>query len=358
MCRGFAALAVFWRHSAGGLAIAGTGATAVSFFFILSGFVLEWSATRAPADRPTAFYWRRFARIYPAYALSILVGYAYYWHVYGSPTPLRTTATNLFLIQSWVPNSTYYYALNGVAWSLSCEAFFYLLFPMLRRAFRSLTVRGAAVLAVACVAINLTVVTIVHDPAPGDTFGFWLIYIFPGFRILEFIAGMLLARMLIRRPTLKIPPLPALGLAVAAFVLCSNAPQWAQWSTVTFVPYAVLILALASSDAASPTRSRAWLLVKLGEWSYAFYLFHQLVLKISSSIVGRTSSHLGLKVVLIDLAIALVVSASVYELYERPAETKLRSMWRTRYPAPSASGPRPPSKRPREKVPVGAPGGS
>lgn len=40
----------------------------VMFFFVLSGFVLTWSAQ---AVSTSTFYWRRFARIYPAHLVAL-----------------------------------------------------------------------------------------------------------------------------------------------------------------------------------------------------------------------------------------------------------------------------------------------
>ena len=60
----FATLPFLWRYQ-------GFGATGVTFFFVLSGFVLTWSFR--PADTPGRFYWRRFARIWPLHAVTTLL---------------------------------------------------------------------------------------------------------------------------------------------------------------------------------------------------------------------------------------------------------------------------------------------
>ncbi|WP_446918960.1 acyltransferase family protein, partial [Klebsiella pneumoniae] len=75
--RWFAAALVFVSHARGQfddrdvVRHMWVGRAGVSFFFILSGFVLAWSHRKG--DRPAGFYRRRFARIYPAYAASLLI---------------------------------------------------------------------------------------------------------------------------------------------------------------------------------------------------------------------------------------------------------------------------------------------
>ena len=68
-----AALLVFANHIGDAYAREGSalwqvlesGFVGVTFFFVLSGFVLTW--THSPADRPGQFFRRRIARIVPNY---------------------------------------------------------------------------------------------------------------------------------------------------------------------------------------------------------------------------------------------------------------------------------------------------
>lgn len=103
------------------------GPSAVSFFFILSGFVLTWSYR--PGTPDTTFYRRRFARIAPAHLVTATVTALLFLslHIHLSPGALLSIP----LLQSWFPTSSVYFGLNAVSWSLGCEVFFYALFPLI-----------------------------------------------------------------------------------------------------------------------------------------------------------------------------------------------------------------------------------
>jgi peptidoglycan/LPS O-acetylase OafA/YrhL len=190
--RALAACAVFLRHSGYlfdhtsvrhvTLRLFVQGGVGVSFFFVLSGFVLTWSW------RPglVAFYRRRFARIYPAYIVSTIAAAGLIWLIGGTVSTTGAIAV-LFLVQSWFSSPSVFNALDSVSWSLSCEAFFYLLFPALIFAAIRLPVR-VRWLAFAAVAFDVIAIpTWVTQPRV------WIDYIFPPTRMLEFVCGMLLA---------------------------------------------------------------------------------------------------------------------------------------------------------------------
>lgn len=115
----------------------GAGSTAVSLFFILSGFVLAY------LYRPTGiarYSLRRIARVYPLHlvgvALAIYVGATLFPAI--RTTDPRSLVANLLLANSWW--APWWQAGNPVSWSLSCEAFFYLCAPFL---IRVIAARGA-----------------------------------------------------------------------------------------------------------------------------------------------------------------------------------------------------------------------
>jgi peptidoglycan/LPS O-acetylase OafA/YrhL len=98
---------------------------AVSYFFFLSGFVLTYNYFhQGPALDKQKFYIARFARIYPVYLLALLLTLHFDTRM---PLVPHGVALHLTLLQSFVPVWTKAY--NTPAWSLSCEAFFYVLFP-------------------------------------------------------------------------------------------------------------------------------------------------------------------------------------------------------------------------------------
>jgi peptidoglycan/LPS O-acetylase OafA/YrhL len=133
------------------------GPAAVGFFFILSGFVLAhrhlYGARRSQSSGE--FYWSRFVRLYPAYLLAFLlflpVAVQRFWlnpatRAAGPHTFVISAVLSLLMVQSWTPLAQ---AWNGPSWSLSVEAFLYLMFPLMAVRFSRLSRKAAA--AVMCV---------------------------------------------------------------------------------------------------------------------------------------------------------------------------------------------------------------
>jgi peptidoglycan/LPS O-acetylase OafA/YrhL len=112
------------------------GYLAVQSFFLLSGFVLaqSYAATRWNRQSLKRFAVARFARIYPVYLLSlILISWFAFEFVLKPGRTIGQKAVVLgdyaLLLQGW--NGSLSVGWNTPAWSLSCEFFFYLCFPLL-----------------------------------------------------------------------------------------------------------------------------------------------------------------------------------------------------------------------------------
>jgi len=312
----------------------GYGYIGVSFFFVLSGFVLTWSTADIPARR---FWWLRFARIWPAQAL--VAALVFVFLMQGRPPDWPGRAADFLLVQSWWPSSDVYFGGNGVSWSLSCEAFFYLLFPALAIGIRSLDHRalaavGAGVLAMLAIA-----------PVVGEWSGlpqhlkYWLFFILPAYRLLEFLLGMILARAVqcgLRVPHPRLAAaISAIGLAGLVLVLVWGSSNYGwnpsrPWVAMLALPvFASLVLTGATADivgAASWLTSRP--LQWLGATSFALYLVHQPLFRITQSWGWWPARDdlVGLAAFAAFLALALAVAGLLHHLVEKPLERRLRAM--------------------------------
>jgi peptidoglycan/LPS O-acetylase OafA/YrhL len=110
------------------------GYLAVTTFFVLSGFVLSRSYSRAKWTRRhlARYAVGRIARVYPVYLVSLLI-VAPFIAADRVPGKASLLAAYALLLQAWLGRIPVSW--NTPAWSLSCEMFFYLLFPLLAMRF-------------------------------------------------------------------------------------------------------------------------------------------------------------------------------------------------------------------------------
>jgi peptidoglycan/LPS O-acetylase OafA/YrhL len=342
--RFFAAGIVFFHHifemTSGTLrealmAVFAQGRAGVSFFFVLSGFVLAWSLR--PGDPARSFWRRRFARVWPAYAVAAVIGYAVSRYLDGRSFSIEKLATDLAMLQSWVPAKPWYFSINPVGWSLSAEAFFYLTFPLYAAAILRMRGRSAAVLAGALLAGIFGLGAAIGDGIVvgggyvlPDNLAIWLVYICPGTRIMEFLLGITLV-VLIRRGVLPRVPVglawAALGLA---WVLAGQVPVALAVVAVPVVPFCLLILAYAQRDVVAP-RSTVWsspTMVTLGNVSFCFYLIHQIVARVFTARVGHewlaaSTGVRSLKVIALVFVVSLAAAWLLHVIVEKPADRLL-----------------------------------
>ena len=118
-----------WRDYRGiGAQAAGSGFIGVSLFFVLSGFIFGYNYFGREVV-PKRFFRDRFARVYPVYALALLVALPAFLRSFGTANLPVYVLTRATLTQAWFP--TIVLEWDTPAWSLAVEAFFYLLFPLI-----------------------------------------------------------------------------------------------------------------------------------------------------------------------------------------------------------------------------------
>lgn len=342
--RWWAAFAVFAHHASGfaplpGVvdAVARYGYFGVTFFFVLSGFVLTWSWS--PAVRWSTFYWRRFARIYPSHVVALAVAIPVFvafsaaaptWALPFDPVALLLA---LVLLQGWFRDPAIFFAGNPAAWSLTYEAFFYATHPIVSRLLTRLRVRGALLFAAGVVVVIVGFRIGTSLPATA-----WLGAVpWPVQHLTEFVLGMALAWAIRCGWRPRIPVLVGLGAMIgviaALVVLPSAAPDSALAEIVAGFANELVTLACALAITAYASRSarggRSLLahpvMVRLGEWSFAFYLVHATVIYAVMGWLGPRGT--GWSNLLWDgalLVVCLAASAALHHLVEHPLERRLR----------------------------------
>lgn len=184
---------------------ANAGFYGVTFFFVLSGFVLTWSAR--PAEGAPRVWRRRLVKIFPNHLVTFVAAAA----LMAAASEVFTTKgvlANLFLVQAWIPEIQVPNTMNAVSWSLSCELFFYLAFPFLLPFLERLTARRLWTLAGVLGALTVLVPAVSGWAVAGTPLPFiddgslsfeqiWSVYFFPPVRAIEFVLGMIAARLVL-----------------------------------------------------------------------------------------------------------------------------------------------------------------
>ncbi len=312
------------------------GYLGVTFFFVLSGFVLTWSLK--PGVTTSTFYWRRFARIWPATMVALLLAIPVFYYIgFGESTPalalkpfdVGILLLSVVLLQGWWSNPIILFSGNPAAWTLTFEAFFYALHPWISRLLNKCSRGGALWLAGGSISLMFVLrAGLMLWPAsplamiPG-----------PVYRLPEFVIGMALAWAIRSGWRPRLHPVIGVGSLVAA-VLCVVAairipalyvvPVFTNELFTVAVGLAIVSLSVARLNGKT-SFFESKLQVKLGEWSFAFYLVHATAIYALLRIFGpQPPSWRNLGWMALVFAIDLVLAWALHSFVERPAEKHLR----------------------------------
>jgi peptidoglycan/LPS O-acetylase OafA/YrhL len=300
----------------------------VSFFFVLSGFVLTWS--HRPGDTARGFYWRRFARIWPLYMVTLVLSLGVL-ELERTGLQLSHGLPSLIFVQAFVPSLAVMYFGNGLAWSLSCEAFFYALFPVLRARLSRYSIRCLQLIAIAAVIAQICMIALAHVVMTAGPLRDNYLYVNPLLRVYEFAVGVALALAVRRgwRPTIS--PRVAFGVLVAGVVGVSipNHALPSHIGGLVALPGIVLVIASCATRELEGTPVRLLthrLLVRLGVWSFALYMTHQLLLRALVADYGRYRLESVPQSIAYPafLVVAVAVAGIFSTFVEQPMERFLR----------------------------------
>jgi peptidoglycan/LPS O-acetylase OafA/YrhL len=302
------------------------GYVGVSFFFVLSGFVLTWSSR--PGERVRSFWRRRVLKIFPNHLVMWVAAMLLFA---AAITPWRSWLPNVFLIHSFFPQDVTYVGVNPPSWTLCSELLFYLAFPFLIGPMRRIPVRRLwwwmAAAVVAMVGVELITQFLIPDTprspiTPVSTLQFWFGYIFPPSRIWEFLIGVLLARIIQAGVWPRVRITHALLLMVLGYAAALVVPFLYGFTVATILPIVALIGAVAATDLnGTPTWLARPFARWLGEISFGFYLCQGVTVFYIRRLLGHEAGFgtpLAIAVIAMFLAITLVGGWLLYSLVERP----------------------------------------
>jgi|SRR5579862_1079243 len=320
---------------------AGIGYIGVNFFFVLSGFILVYTHAAGDLD-PSRFWKARFARIYPAYLLSLAVTAPFFlfalrhldlpFFAWSQRHLVLAACLTLSLLQAWIPQGALTW--NPVCWSLSVEAFFYSMFPFLLRWTRALPGRKLlfwiGTFSLTSLAISVAYILVHPDGLAkinsSETTLLWknVLSFNPLLRLPEFLVGVLIGRLfLTRKIDARLGSICVLGGSAAIVVitlLATTIPNPLISAGFLSPAFAAIIFGVAQQP-----RWTQFLtfrpLVLLGEASYSLYLLHSFVM--SNAFNAMPYLPHGMRVAL-SVAAAIGASLASYEFIEEPARKLLR----------------------------------
>ena len=274
----------------------GFGPIAVTFFFVLSGFIMgfkycgKFNTITIPILK--SFYFKRFIKIYPLQILTFLISLPILLFI-DFKTNVFYALCNLFLIHSYFPIGIQVFSFNSVAWFLSDIMFFYFISPFLFFVLYKLEIiKKSKIMVITLIFIILIAWFISYqyaDQIPAYSFGWWLIYISPYFRFLDYFTGVitgiifLTVKSIISDKNSRIYLFSFMEiLSVVMLVFSFKSQIYANNSLkmgVYYLPASVLLIFIFAFQEGIISRilSKA-LFIKLGELSFTIFLIHQLAI--------------------------------------------------------------------------------
>lgn len=354
------AVVIFLHHYLidGKSALQAGGVIGVTFFFMLSGFLLAYGYKKRLLTREmtTCDFWKaRVVKLYPlhllCFAAIFLLGIRSF-----AMTDLPKAALNLLLLQSWVPLSDYYMSYNAVSWFLSDELFFYLMFPFVLPVLLNSSGKKIAVGAGIFAILYSTAAALI----PLDHYHAYF-YINPLFRFADFVFGILVFRIFDQRRQAtgghaSRAEAGAILLIVATFILFDYIPKPYHYCSIIFWgPVAILIYTFAISSLSviypphlhhekriayypnqrEPRKRRKPLqnrtggifsqglscraIQLFGEASFCFYLIHQQAILVGRTFAAKASLDTdNLPALLVFLVLTTLSSVACLKWIERP----------------------------------------
>jgi peptidoglycan/LPS O-acetylase OafA/YrhL len=309
----------------------------VSFFFVLSGFILTYVYGDMSGKTTSRFFVARIARLWPLHAFMLVAHFGFVWD--WNVTKLGPqTFSNALMLHAWIPSLNFSLSHNAVSWSISAEIFFYLLFPFAARS-KHLWL-WILVFLVIPAALSYWINSnfnwlneIMRNPLPA------FLSKSPYGSAVEFLVGVGAGRIYIATKGRRLIPdvawtwleIISISLLVASAASISDVSTWVGRVTVLplgfwfshsggMLVFAGLIYTMAMGRGVISNALKARPLILLGEISFAIYMTHWTIIHF----VRRKASQWQWQpfmMALVVIVVTLAVSYVLWRFLEMPARS-------------------------------------
>ncbi|MEB4781444.1 acyltransferase [Paenibacillus jamilae] len=310
-----------------------TAAFGVSFFIVLSGFLLSLHYYDKVEEIPLkirnclSFAKQKISKIYLLHIITFIIA------VILSIDSLQMTSSlnildfikraivNIFLVQTWIPDPKYYYSFNAVSWYLSLSAFLYFmtipLLKVIRKYMESKTIRIASIASIVIFQLLYSMFIAKH----AENIGYFT-YIFPIFRVFDFFAGCILGSIFLeirldnksKYNKVRCTIFEALSIvAVFIGIILNPIVPLSMKNSVCWLPITLIVIFIFSFEYGFISKAISnKFIIHLGNISAELFLIHQLVI----NFMIKTGSFSFLPTYLLPF-VAFIISIAVSELFHK-----------------------------------------
>ena len=312
------------------------GECGVSFFFMLSGFVLSLAygaKVTSNSFQTRSLLLRQLTKFYPLHilmltafvALDARLGRFYDW---------QHLLPNVFLLQSWIPYDEYYFVANGSSWFLCDIMFFYFVFSF---AYRKLTLMRTTLLLLLGIVVLIIYVLLAYSIPLSSVNS--ILYASPLTRLIDFCLGIMLCRLYrsdfcavferhlkkSNTTTISFFEICLFAFLIISFFVYESMTQRLRCAALFWLVIPQLLLFFAISDKKGGFITRFLqhpLLLWFANISFEIYLTHMFVFRFINSIL----TSIGLSDEVIFASVGLIVLFPFAWLTKRFFVDKIRYM--------------------------------
>lgn len=299
----------------------------VSYFFMLSGFVMIMAYGNQAGIHPVDYFKNRFFRIYPVYLLGLLL--VFLGQVLTQTVDFLGLFLNIFMLQAWIPSKAL--SCNAPGWSLSVEFLFYAVFPFLfNKGYRKINMKGLLLLIILFWILSQVIFQVFFSLYGHNELSIMkdILKYNPLMHLNEFLVGNVAGCFFIRKLKDKTGNYNLLILILITLVILAlKFPFKLNFHNgllaVFFIP---LILFISLNNGSITKLFQKKPLVFLGEISYGIYILQHPVYSLISAYSINKYFYINNTTIVffIRFVVLIVVSSISYIYIEKPIQDKIK----------------------------------